>query len=71
MDDISSWARERVRENVANLVQKYQHVTDDAIVCNICGKGDNADVLLICDQCNEGFHIYCLVPVLPAVPKGG
>ncbi|KAK2189153.1 hypothetical protein NP493_114g03035 [Ridgeia piscesae] len=26
--------------------------------------------MLLCDGCDDAFHIYCLVPPLPAVPKG-
>ena len=68
-NNISLWARERVLQNVATLVQKYQQQED--LWCELCKKGDREDVLLICDQCNRGFHIFCLVPPLPAVPKGG
>ena len=32
----------------------------DGIVCEICLEGDNEAELLICDNCNEGFHSYCL-----------
>lgn len=29
-------------------------------MCEVCGLGDNEDSLLLCDGCDEGFHIYCL-----------
>jgi len=32
----------------------------DEIVCTICNKGDNEDVLMLCDDCDRGFHTYCL-----------
>jgi histone demethylase JARID1 len=40
-----------------------------------CGKGDNEDKLLLCqnDQCGtpDGcYHTYCLNPPLKTVPKG-
>lgn len=33
-------------------------------------KGDDESNILICERCNGGFHLYCLRPVLPAVPPG-
>ncbi|GMH08871.1 hypothetical protein Nepgr_010711 [Nepenthes gracilis] len=39
-------------------------------VCEECGSGGNAAELLLCDKCDGGYHLYCLRPILPAVPKG-
>ena len=36
--------------------------------CQTCGSGDDERAILICERCNSGFHLYCLRPVLPAVP---
>ena len=38
--------------------------------CEVCKKGDNDESIIICDKCNEGFHLYCLKPILPSVPSG-
>ncbi|KAL4225144.1 Tyrosine-protein kinase baz1b [Mactra antiquata] len=38
--------------------------------CKICRKKGEEDKLLLCDECNQAFHIYCLRPALPCVPKG-
>ncbi|XP_053384171.1 tyrosine-protein kinase BAZ1B-like isoform X2 [Mercenaria mercenaria] len=38
--------------------------------CKICRKKGQEDKLLLCDDCNQAFHIYCLRPALPCVPKG-
>ncbi|XP_009617084.1 histone-lysine N-methyltransferase ATXR6-like [Nicotiana tomentosiformis] len=38
--------------------------------CEKCGSGDNADKLLLCDNCDMGFHLFCLNPLLPSVPQG-
>lgn len=40
--------------------------------CEICkGNYENDDDrLLICDKCNNGFHLECLTPSLNSVPKG-
>lgn len=44
----------------------------DNLPCEICkGNYENDDDhLLICDKCNNGFHMECLTPKLVAVPKG-
>mmetsp|Transcript_5207 Transcript_5207/g.10623 ORF Transcript_5207/g.10623 Transcript_5207/m.10623 type:complete len:241 (+) Transcript_5207:272-994(+) len=44
---------------------KKLHVEDafqpyDDLVCSICHNGDDADVMLLCDGCDAGFHTYCL-----------
>lgn len=40
--------------------------------CEICkGNYENDDDrLLVCDKCNNGFHLECLTPSLNSVPKG-
>ena len=43
---------------------------DDELHCELChGKGDEAQMLL-CDDCNKGFHTFCLQPPLSAIPAG-
>lgn len=40
--------------------------------CSICGQNvqDDDDKLLLCDECNKGFHTFCLEPPLEEIPKG-
>ena len=43
---------------------------DEEAHCELChGKGDEEHMLL-CDDCNKGFHTFCLQPPLTAVPEG-
>ncbi|KAJ2744556.1 hypothetical protein GGI20_002873 [Coemansia sp. BCRC 34301] len=37
--------------------------------CEICKSGENDDKMLICDGCNRGFHMYCLLPRLKTIPN--
>jgi hypothetical protein len=30
---------------------------------------DDDEKLIICDECNKGFHIYCLKPPLLSIPE--
>ena len=34
----------------------------EAEACLVCGSFDSEDDLWICDECQEGFHYYCLYP---------
>jgi hypothetical protein len=38
--------------------------------CSGCGRSDDWPKMLLCDQCNAGWHTYCLTPVLSDVPSG-
>ncbi|XP_065184632.1 bromodomain adjacent to zinc finger domain protein 2B-like isoform X2 [Sycon ciliatum] len=40
------------------------------VYCQQCRKGDNEDLLLLCDECENGYHTYCCVPKLSKVPEG-
>ncbi|KAK9724848.1 hypothetical protein RND81_05G102700 [Saponaria officinalis] len=42
----------------------------DNLSCEECRSGDNASKLLLCDDCDRGYHIYCLKPILAKIPKG-
>ena len=39
-------------------------------MCRICSRGDEDDKLLLCDGCDDNYHIFCLLPPLPEIPKG-
>ena len=34
------------------------------------GNGDNDDILLLCDDCDDAYHTTCLTPPLLTVPRG-
>jgi PHD-finger/Ring finger domain len=38
--------------------------------CEICHRADREDVMLLCDECDCGYHIDCLEPVLQEIPHG-
>lgn len=42
------------------------------VSCEECGSGDSPAELLLCDgcNCNRGYHLFCLRPILVHVPKG-
>uniref|UniRef100_A0A672JJ40 [histone H3]-trimethyl-L-lysine(4) demethylase n=1 Tax=Salarias fasciatus TaxID=181472 RepID=A0A672JJ40_SALFA len=42
----------------------------DHYMCLVCGNGTAEDRLLLCDGCDDSYHIFCLIPPLHDVPKG-
>ena len=42
----------------------------DGSVCAVCGKTDDPQLIVLCDGCDEEFHIGCLTPPLATVPEG-
>jgi hypothetical protein len=40
------------------------------VICQICNYDDNEDKLLLCDNCDCGYHTYCFKPVLKKIPDG-
>ncbi|KAF7493239.1 hypothetical protein SSS_05280 [Sarcoptes scabiei] len=41
---------------------------DDLTYCEICGRCDREDRLLLCDGCDFGYHCECLEPPLETIP---
>lgn len=37
--------------------------------CKICYGKANSDTIVLCDDCDEGYHIACLDPPLPCIPS--
>lgn len=51
----------------------YEGIQDyliDFTSCEICGRSNDEDRLLLCDGCDLAFHLYCLDPPLAEVPAG-
>lgn len=36
--------------------------------CKICQRTEDEDVMLLCDKCNRGYHMFCLTPPMQEVP---
>lgn len=45
---------------------------EEDAVCTVCGHGDDADFLLLCDGhlCNRATHTFCTTPATGAIPDG-
>jgi remodeling and spacing factor 1 len=38
--------------------------------CYVCSKTDRPESLLLCDDCDDAYHLECLKPALLSVPEG-
>lgn len=38
--------------------------------CEVCRSDEDAPTMLLCDDCDKGYHLACLSPPLKKVPKG-
>ncbi|ODV69578.1 JmjC-domain-containing protein [Hyphopichia burtonii NRRL Y-1933] len=43
---------------------------DDSANCLVCGKNNLPTTTLLCDNCNNPFHMRCLSPPLTSIPSG-
>ncbi|XP_022244740.1 zinc finger protein ubi-d4 B-like isoform X1 [Limulus polyphemus] len=51
-------------------VKNYRWQCIECKSCGLCGTSDNDDQLLFCDDCDRGYHMYCLNPPLLNPPQG-
>lgn len=42
-------------------------VIEDPTICEVCGRTDNEETMLLCDGCDLGYHMQCLTPPLSEV----
>lgn len=56
--------------NMIVSVRKYAWQCIECKYCTLCGTSDNDDQLLFCDDCDRGYHMYCLKPALTQPPEG-
>lgn len=55
---------------LASVVLTYRWQCIECKSCSLCGKSDNDDQLLFCDDCDRGYHMYCLKPPMKEAPEG-
>lgn len=48
--------------------QEEHEEEEDLTYCEVCGRCDREDRLLLCDACDLGYHCECLSPPLDSVP---
>ncbi|CAH1773357.1 unnamed protein product [Owenia fusiformis] len=40
------------------------------VLCQICLRDNNEAELLLCDNCDKGYHTYCFKPKMSSIPDG-
>ncbi|XP_030904899.2 PHD and RING finger domain-containing protein 1 isoform X2 [Melopsittacus undulatus] len=53
---------------VENTIIQGNYGEDDPTFCEVCGRSDREDRLLLCDGCDAGYHMECLNPPLSEIP---
>ncbi|KAK1942888.1 PHD and RING finger domain-containing protein 1 [Phytophthora citrophthora] len=43
---------------------------EEQTACEICNSSQRESEIVLCDDCNAEYHIFCLQPPLPKVPEG-
>lgn len=69
VEDSGSKRRRKNNEGEKIKVCKVEEEEHDQI-CEQCRSGLHGEVMLLCDRCNKGWHIFCLSPPLKQVPLG-
>ncbi|KAK3268947.1 hypothetical protein CYMTET_22579, partial [Cymbomonas tetramitiformis] len=41
----------------------------EEVACEVCGSTENAENMLLCDTCDQGYHMACLTPPMVEIPK--
>lgn len=57
-------------DNMKISVKTYRWQCIECKCCSVCGNSENDDQLLFCDDCDRGYHMYCLSPPLVNPPEG-
>ncbi|XP_072405584.1 zinc finger protein neuro-d4 isoform X3 [Chiloscyllium punctatum] len=56
--------------NMTAAVRTYRWQCIECKSCSLCGTSENDDQLLFCDDCDRGYHMYCLNPPMSEPPEG-
>ncbi|XP_062909801.1 zinc finger protein DPF3 isoform X2 [Mobula hypostoma] len=56
--------------NMTAAVKTYHWQCIECKSCSLCGTSENDDQLLFCDDCDRGYHMYCLNPPMMHPPEG-
>ncbi|XP_072030944.1 zinc finger protein ubi-d4-like isoform X2 [Amphiura filiformis] len=56
--------------SITAKVRSYRWQCIECKSCHLCGTSDNDDQLLFCDDCDRGYHMYCLTPPISSPPEG-
>lgn len=61
-------ADEATPKNLVTILDDTKAI--DNVACRVCDRRDQEGTLLLCDNCNAGYHTGCLKRPLSSVPSG-
>ena len=50
--------------------ERYPELKVDPWICQVCNKNEKDYDVILCDDCDKGWHTFCLNPHLNEIPKG-
>lgn len=59
-----------LRETNAKTKAIEPNIELDFTNCEVCNRSDREEIMLLCDGCDAGYHMDCLVPQLTEIPEG-
>ncbi|XP_014669721.1 PREDICTED: histone acetyltransferase KAT7-like isoform X2 [Priapulus caudatus] len=59
----------RFSEKLTEKIRSYKWLCYKCKACEICDTSKNERQLLLCDECDRGYHIYCMEPKLKKMPE--
>ena len=62
-------ARQSIAPNEDGIAETSTHIEEDK-PCGRCAKSNDPDCILLCDICDDGYHLACCIPPLMIVPDG-
>ncbi|KAL6547915.1 hypothetical protein OROHE_009620 [Orobanche hederae] len=68
--EVSSVKRRRKNKEGERVEARKVEEEELDQMCEQCRSGLHGEVMLLCDRCNKGWHIYCLSPPLKSIPPG-
>ena len=51
-------------------VYPERYFPGSSVMCRECGSREKGESMVLCDQCHEGYHTWCLTPPLDDIPLG-
>ena len=60
----------RSRPRGAPRQSSYNGPIPQDLACEICGSEEDEAYMVLCDNCDAGYHVWCLEPPLPGIPQG-
>lgn len=73
-DDDATQVQPLKRARTAKKLEAVASSEDEDInpthACQVCHKTDSPEWILLCDECDHGYHCSCLKPIIFLIPSG-